>query len=53
MHSCPDAKTMIAFVNNTSPLKNAVIKLEALGMKAVELHDDLGKLARSTTLKKF
>lgn len=48
-----DAKTVIAFMNNTKPLKDAVFKLEARGMKAAELHGDLGKLARSTTLKKF
>ncbi|ONK73639.1 uncharacterized protein A4U43_C04F33710 [Asparagus officinalis] len=48
-----DAKAVIAFMNNTKPLKDAVFKLEARGMKAAELHGDLGKLARSTTLKKF
>lgn len=48
-----DAKTVIAFMNNTKPLKDAVFKLEARGIKAAELHGDLGKLARSTTLKKF
>lgn len=48
-----DAQTVIAFMNNTRQLKDAVFKLEARGMKAAELHGDLGKLARSTTLKKF
>lgn len=48
-----DAKTVIAFMNNTKPLKDTVFKLEARGVKAAELHGDLGKLERSTTLKKF
>lgn len=48
-----NAKTVIAFMNHTKPLKDVVFKLEARGMKAAELHGDLGKLARSTTLKKF
>ncbi|KAA8521183.1 hypothetical protein F0562_011850 [Nyssa sinensis] len=48
-----DAKSVIAFMNHTRQLKDAVFKLEARGMKAEELHGDLGKLARSTTLKKF
>lgn len=48
-----DAKTVIAFMNHTKQLKDAVFKLEARGMKAAELHGDLGKLARSTILKKF
>ncbi|KAA8521144.1 hypothetical protein F0562_011817 [Nyssa sinensis] len=48
-----DAKSVIAFMNHTRQLKDAVFKLEAHGMKAAELHGDLGKLARSTTLKKF
>lgn len=48
-----DAQTVIAFMNNTRQLKDAVFKLEARGVKAAELHGDLGKLARSTTLKKF
>lgn len=48
-----DAKCVIAFMNHTKRLKDAVFKLEARGMKAAELHGDLGKLARSTTLKKF
>ncbi|KAA8521161.1 hypothetical protein F0562_011834 [Nyssa sinensis] len=48
-----DAKSVIAFMNHTRQLKDAVFKLEARGMKAAELHGDLGKLARSTTLKKF
>ncbi|QHN87082.1 DEAD-box ATP-dependent RNA helicase 47B [Arachis hypogaea] len=48
-----DAKVVIAFMNNTKQLKDVVFKLEARGMKATELHGDLGKLARSSTLKKF
>lgn len=48
-----DAKYVIAFMNHTKRLKDAVFKLEARGMRAAELHGDLGKLARSTTLKKF
>lgn len=48
-----DAKSVIVFMNHTKQLKDAVFKLEARGMSAVELHGDLGKLARSTTLKKF
>ncbi|PON34677.1 DEAD-box ATP-dependent RNA helicase 47, mitochondrial [Trema orientale] len=48
-----DAKSVIAFMNHTRQLKDAVYKLEARGMKAAELHGDLGKLARSTTLTKF
>lgn len=48
-----DAKFVIAFMNHTKQLKDVVFKLEARGMKATELHGDLGKLARSTTLKKF
>lgn len=48
-----DAKYVIAFMNHTKQLKDAVFKLEARGMRAAELHGDLGKLARSTTLKKF
>ena len=48
-----DAKSVIAFMNHTRQLKDAVFKLEARGMSAAELHGDLGKLARSTTLKKF
>ncbi|GKU95310.1 hypothetical protein SLEP1_g8685 [Rubroshorea leprosula] len=48
-----DAKSVIAFMNHTKQLKDAVFKLEARGMKAAELHGDLGKLARSTVLKKF
>ncbi|RYR75648.1 hypothetical protein Ahy_A01g000222 isoform C [Arachis hypogaea] len=48
-----DAKVVIAFMNNTKQLKDVVFKLEARGMKAAELHGDLGKLARSSTLKKF
>lgn len=48
-----DAKSVIAFMNHTRQLKDAVYKLEARGMNAAELHGDLGKLARSTILKKF
>lgn len=48
-----DAKSVIVFMNHSKQLKDAVFKLEARGMKAAELHGDLGKLARSTTLKKF
>ncbi|XWS48955.1 hypothetical protein CRYUN_Cryun13aG0121800 [Craigia yunnanensis] len=48
-----DAKSVIAFMNHTKQLKDAVFKLEARGMTSAELHGDLGKLARSTTLKKF
>ncbi|RYR04758.1 hypothetical protein Ahy_B06g084533 [Arachis hypogaea] len=48
-----DAKVIIAFMNNTKQLKDDIFKLEARGMKAAELHGDLGKLARSSTLKKF
>lgn len=48
-----DAKSVIAFMNHSKRLKDAVFKLEARGMKAAELHGDLNKLARSTTLKKF
>ena len=43
-----DAKCVIAFMNHTKRLKDAVFELEARGMKAAELHGDLGKLARST-----
>lgn len=48
-----DAKFVITFMNNIKQLKDVVFKLEARGMKAAELHGDLGKLARSTTLRKF
>nr|GMD75136.1 DEAD-box ATP-dependent RNA helicase 47, mitochondrial [Ipomoea batatas]GMD81421.1 DEAD-box ATP-dependent RNA helicase 47, mitochondrial [Ipomoea batatas] len=48
-----DAKSVIAFMNHTKQLKDAVYKLEACGMKAAELHGDLSKLARSTILKDF
>ncbi|GLT40479.1 hypothetical protein SLA2020_146150 [Shorea laevis] len=48
-----DAKSVIAFMNHTKQLKDAVFKLEARGIKAAELHGDLGKLARSTVLKNF
>lgn len=48
-----DAKCVIAFMNHTKQLKDAVFKLEARGMKATELHGDLNKLARSTILKRF
>ncbi|RYR04759.1 hypothetical protein Ahy_B06g084534 [Arachis hypogaea] len=39
--------------NNTKQLKDVVFKLEACRMKATELHGDLGKLTRSSSLKKF
>ncbi|KAK4771404.1 hypothetical protein SAY87_031936 [Trapa incisa] len=48
-----DAKSAIAFINNTKQLKDVVFKLENQGIRALELHGDLGKLARSTALKKF
>lgn len=48
-----NAKSVIAFMNHTKRLKDTVFKLEARGMSAAELHGDLGKLARSTTMKKF
>lgn len=48
-----NAKMVISFMNHTKPLKDVVFKLEARGMKAAELHGDLGKLARATTLKNF
>ncbi|KAF7835833.1 DEAD-box ATP-dependent RNA helicase 47, mitochondrial [Senna tora] len=48
-----DAKFVIVFMNHIKQLKDVVFKLEARGIKAAELHGDLGKLARSTTLKKF
>lgn len=48
-----DARSVIAFMNHTRQLKDAVHKLEARGMSAAELHGDLGKLGRSTVLKKF
>uniref|UniRef100_A0A1D1YK96 RNA helicase n=1 Tax=Anthurium amnicola TaxID=1678845 RepID=A0A1D1YK96_9ARAE len=48
-----DARSVIVFMNHSKQLKDVVFKLEARGMKADELHGDLGKLARSTTLKKF
>lgn len=48
-----NAKFVIAFMNHTKRLKDVVFKLEARGIKAAELHGDLGKLGRSTTLKKF
>lgn len=48
-----DAKSVIAFMNHTKQLKDAVYKLEARGIKAAELHGDLSKLSRSTILKKF
>lgn len=48
-----DAKSVIAFMNHTRQLKDAVFKLQARGMNAAELHGDLGKLGRSTVLKKF
>lgn len=48
-----DAKYVIAFMNHTKRLKDVVFKLEARGIQAAELHGDIGKLARSTVLKKF
>lgn len=48
-----DAKTVIVFMNHTRQLKDAVFKLQARGLNAEELHGDLGKLTRSTILKKF
>ncbi|CAN6481696.1 unnamed protein product [Victoria cruziana] len=48
-----DAKAVICFMNTTKQLKDAVFKLEARGLKAAELHGDMGKLARSTILKDF
>ncbi|KAM1001946.1 hypothetical protein FF1_002414 [Malus domestica] len=48
-----DAKSVIVFMNHTKQLKDTVFKLEARGMVAAELHGDLGKLGRTTTLKKF
>ncbi|KAF5729957.1 DEAD-box ATP-dependent RNA helicase 47A [Tripterygium wilfordii] len=48
-----DSKCVIAFMNHTKQLKDTVFKLEARGMKAAELHGDLGKLGRSTILRKF
>ncbi|KAH8521982.1 hypothetical protein H0E87_002850 [Populus deltoides] len=48
-----DAQYVIAFMNHTRQLKDVVFKLEARGMKNAELHGDLGKLGRSTILKKF
>jgi superfamily II DNA/RNA helicase len=40
-------------MNNTKPLKDVLFKLEVRGIKAIELHGDLGKLARSSVLKNF
>ena len=48
-----DAKFVVVFMNNSKQIKDVVHKLEARGMKAGELHGDLGKLARSTTMKRF
>ncbi|KAG6791696.1 hypothetical protein POTOM_000828 [Populus tomentosa] len=48
-----DAQHVIAFMNHTKQLKDGVFKLEARAMKNAELHGDLGKLGRSTILKKF
>ncbi|EPS59969.1 hypothetical protein M569_14834, partial [Genlisea aurea] len=48
-----DAKCVIVFMNRTRQLKDAVFKLEARGIKSAELHGDLGKLGRSTILKKL
>lgn len=48
-----DAKFVMVFMNHTKQLRDVVFKLKARGMTAAELHGDLGKLARSTTLKNF
>ncbi|XP_020582786.1 DEAD-box ATP-dependent RNA helicase 47B-like [Phalaenopsis equestris] len=48
-----DAKMVIVFMNHTKPLKDLVFKLEARGIKAAELHGNLSKLLRTTTLKNF
>ncbi|XP_065858210.1 DEAD-box ATP-dependent RNA helicase 47, mitochondrial [Euphorbia lathyris] len=48
-----DANSVIVFMNHTKQLKDTVFKLEARGLNAAELHGDLGKLGRSTILKKF
>ncbi|KAL3818093.1 hypothetical protein ACJIZ3_003998 [Penstemon smallii] len=48
-----EAKSVIAFMNHTKQLKDAVFKLEARGLNAAELHGDLNKLSRSTILKRF
>ncbi|CAN6902022.1 unnamed protein product [Brassica oleracea] len=48
-----DAQSVIAFMNHSKQLKDVVYKLEARGMTCAELHGDLGKLGRSTVLKKF
>lgn len=48
-----DAQSVIAFMNHSKQLKDVVYKLEARGMSCSELHGDLGKLGRSTVLKKF
>ncbi|CAN6895952.1 unnamed protein product [Brassica oleracea] len=48
-----DAQSVIAFMNHSKQLKDVVYKLEARGMSCAELHGDLGKLGRSTVLKKF
>ncbi|XP_050227392.1 DEAD-box ATP-dependent RNA helicase 47, mitochondrial [Mercurialis annua] len=48
-----NSKSVIAFMNQTRQLRDTVFKLEARGMNAAELHGDLGKLGRSTILKKF
>ncbi|CAA3014089.1 DEAD-box ATP-dependent RNA helicase 47, mitochondrial [Olea europaea subsp. europaea] len=48
-----DTKCVIAFMNHSKQLKDAVFKLEAYGMKAAELHGDQSKLSRLTILKKF
>ncbi|KAJ4823465.1 DEAD-box ATP-dependent RNA helicase 47, mitochondrial [Turnera subulata] len=48
-----NAKCVIVFMNHNKQLKDAVFKLEARGIQAAELHGDLGKLVRSTILKKF
>ncbi|KAK1262153.1 DEAD-box ATP-dependent RNA helicase 47A [Acorus gramineus] len=48
-----EAKSVIVFMNHSKRLKDVVHKLEARGIGAVEMHGDLGKLARATTLRRF
>ncbi|XP_078427392.1 P-loop containing nucleoside triphosphate hydrolases superfamily protein [Wolffia australiana] len=48
-----DARSVIVFLNHARQIKDVVFKLQARGIKAAELHGDLGKLARSTTMKQF
>ncbi|KAL3609936.1 hypothetical protein D5086_000956 [Populus alba] len=44
------AQSVIAFMNHTRQLRDAVFKLEARGMNAAGLHGDLGKLGRTVRL---